>query len=75
MKTRKNLRIVLVTLFLMVASFFAGSSFKMIKEAKASTTDAINFQSVRYEKVYAYGHNYIVFRNASYSDIEVIQLD
>ena len=83
MKTQNFLKglVVVVLMFLsLVAGWMIGFNehVSIVKEAKAekiSTPEQPAMPSAtRYEKMYCYGHNYIIFwRNDN--DIEVVQLD
>lgn len=72
--------IILICLLTLIFTFLLGqlhSEKNIINQAKAneitSIPDNMNITSwgVRYEKVYAYGHTFIIFSSAS-GDIEVL---
>lgn len=83
MKTQNFLKglVVAVLMFLgFVAGWMIGFNehVAIVKEAKATEiaspeTPAMT-SSTRYEKVYCYGHNYIIFWKYD-NDFEVVQLD
>lgn len=73
MKQAKNTIIIIIWCLL---SFISGV---LINELKAETTKIPEVQNINnitgcgYEKMYIDGQYYIIFHNASYSDIEVVR--
>ena len=84
MKTQKIFTHILAVVVVMLA-FLLGwmvgfnEHVSLVNKAKAeeivSPIETPAMSSARYERIYCYGHNYVIFYNSTYTDIEVWPLD